>query len=142
MLRKATARAHLEPTMRVGAVTDVVEDDVTVERKVRLLDLTTKDGVDIAAVEVVVTAATERKLEVRAKALARRPKAGVATDVVEEVVVEDMVLLALMDLTRMEAPTMVLPDTATTVAEASADAAVDGAVPGDAVAHSAAASIP
>jgi hypothetical protein len=142
------ARAHLELTTKAGADTDAVEAAVvTMARKVRLLDLTTKDGEATAAVEADVTVVTRGpRAKVRAQVL--RPKAGVATDAVEEVVVDDTALLALMDLGLTEALTMVLPalmalmDTATTAVEDLVDEDVDGEAPGDAAAHSAVDSTP
>lgn len=138
------ARAHLELITKAGADTDAVEAAVvTMARKVRLLDLTTKDGEAIVAAEADVTRGPRAK--VRAQAL--RQKAGVATDAVE-VVVDATVLLVLMDLGLTEALTMVLPalmvlmDTGTTVVEALVDEVVDGEAPGDAAAHSAVDSTP
>jgi hypothetical protein len=141
------ARVHLELTTKAGADTDAAEAAaVIVARKVRLLDLTTKVVEATVAAEADVTDVT-RGPRAKARAQALRPKAGVATDAVEEVVVDDTVLLVLMDLSLTEAlmealpALMVLMDTATTVAEVLADD-VDGEAPGDVVAHSEADSTP
>jgi hypothetical protein len=134
------ARVHLELTTKAGADTDAAEAAaVIVARKVRLLELTTKVVEATVAAKADVTDVT-RGPRAKARAQALRPKAGVATDAVEEVVVDDTVLLVLIDLP-LTGALMVLMDTATTVAEVLADD-VDGEAPGDVVAHSEADSTP
>lgn len=141
LLSKAMARAHQEPTTKAGADTDAAEAAVvTASRKVRLPDLTTKDGEATVAAKADATVVT-RGPRAKARAQALRPKAGVATDAAEEVVVDDTVLLALMDLSLTEVLTEALP-ALTMVVEALVDEDVDGEVPGDTAAHSAVDSTP